>query len=197
MFTGIVRERGRLAAIDAANGGLRLTVEAPQTAAATAVGDSISINGLCLTAAAVDDGTLAFDAVPETLARSALDSLTAGCAVNLEPALRIGDSLGGHYVQGHVDGVGRVRSLEREGDDARFWIDAPPEILRLCVEKGSITVDGVALTITDIDDSGFATALVPHTLALTTLGELSAGTPVNLEADIIAKYVERLLPPPR
>src|SRR5437867_8045505 len=116
MFTGIVRERGRLASIDSANGSVRLQIEAPKTAAATSVGDSVSINGLCLTATKVADGTLAFDAVAETLARSALDSLTAGSAVNLEPALRVGDSLGSHYVQGHVDGVGRVRTLGRDGD---------------------------------------------------------------------------------
>src|SRR5204862_6457691 len=120
--------------------GVRLVVAAPATAAKASVGDSVSIDGACLTVVAVDDGSLAFDAVPETLSRTALADLDAGDEVNLEPALRAGEPLGGHYVQGHVDGLGRVRSLAREGDGARLWIDAPPELLRYCVEKGSIAV---------------------------------------------------------
>ena len=112
--------------------------------------------------------------------------------MNLEPALRAGEPLGGHYVQGHVDGVGAIRSLAREGDGVRVWIDAPEGVLRYCVEKGSIAVDGVSLTVAGLDDDGFAVALVPHTLAVTTLGGLNAGDPVNLEADVLAKYVERL-----
>jgi riboflavin synthase len=141
----------------------------------------------------VADGELSFDAVPETLRRSALGALSAGDDVNLEPALRAGEPLGGHYVQGHVDGVGRVRSFAPEGEGARIWVDAPPELLRYCVEKGSIAVQGVSLTIAELDDEGFAVALVPHTLAATTLGSLAPGAPVNLEADVLAKYVERLL----
>jgi riboflavin synthase len=193
MFTGLVRERGRVAARSGGDGGVRLVVAAPATAADASVGDSISIDGCCLTAVAVEDGSIAFDAVPETLTRSALADLEAGDEVNLEPALRAGEPLGGHYVQGHVDGVGRVRSVAREGDGARMWIDAPPELLRYCVEKGSIAVQGVSLTIAALDDGGFAVALVPHTLEATTLGALRPGTPVNLEVDVLAKYVERLL----
>jgi riboflavin synthase len=193
VFTGIVREVGRVASVAAGNGGIRLEIEAPGTAGATSIGDSIAINGCCLTAVAVHDGRLAFDAVAETLARSSLGGLEPGSHVNLEPALRAGDPLGGHYVQGHVDGVGRVRSVDAEGDGKRIWIDAPTALLRYVVEKGSITVEGTSLTVAALDNDGFAVALVPHTLAETTLGALAPGDPVNLEADVLAKYVEKLL----
>ena len=192
MFTGLVRERGRVAARSGGDDGVRLVVAAPQTAAGASVGDSISIDGCCLTAVAVENGSIAFDAVPESLGRTTLAGLEAGDDVNLEPALRAGEPLGGHYVQGHVDGVGRVRSVAPEGDGARVWFDAPPELLRYCVEKGSIAVQGVSLTIAALDASGFAVALVPHTLEATTLGALAPGDAVNLEVDVLAKYVERL-----
>jgi riboflavin synthase len=193
MFTGLVRERGRVAARSGGEQGVRLIVAAPETAANAAVGDSISIDGACLTVVAVDDGSLAFDAVPETLSRTALAGLDAGDEVNLEPALRAGEPLGGHYVQGHVDGVGRLRSVTPEGDGARIWIDSPPELQRYFVEKGSVAVQGVSLTIAELDGRGFAVALVPHTLRATTLGRLEPGAPVNLEADVLAKYVESLV----
>jgi riboflavin synthase len=193
MFTGIVRERGRIAERSGGEGGMRLVVAAPETAAATSVGDSVSIDGCCLTAVIVENGSIAFDAVPETVSRTALAELDAGDEVNLEPALRAGEPLGGHYVQGHVDGVGRVRSVAPEGDGVRVWIDAPRDLLRYCVEKGSVAVQGVSLTIAALDEAGFAVALVPHTLAATTLGSLEAEAPVNLEVDVLAKYVERLV----
>jgi riboflavin synthase alpha subunit len=193
MFTGIVRERGRVAAVDQVAKGVRLTIEAPDTAGSVAPGDSVSLAGVCLTAVAVPNGRIVFDAVPETVRRSTLGRLAAGDALNVEPALRAGDPLGGHYVQGHVDGVGRVRALEPEGDGARVWFEAPPDVLRYCVEKGSVTVDGVSLTITELTEDAFAVALVPHTLAVTTLGQLAPGDEVNLEADVLAKYVERLV----
>jgi riboflavin synthase len=193
MFTGIVREVGRVASIDGDGDGVRLEVEAPVTAPGVAVGDSVSVSGCCLTAVAVADGRVAFDAVPETLARTSLRRLAAGSRVNVEPALRAGEPLGGHYVQGHVDGVGAVRSVEDEGDGRRVWVDAPPELLRYLVEKGSVAVDGTSLTVAGLDGRGFAVALIPHTLEATTLGELEPGDPVNLEADVLAKYVERLL----
>lgn len=193
MFTGIVRELGRVAAVDGGADGVRLVVEAPQTAAAVAVGDSVSISGCCLTAVEVSGGRIAFDAVPETLRRTSLGRLAAGSAVNLESSLRAGDPLGGHYVQGHVDGVGRIRSVEPEGEGARVWLDAAPGVLRYAVEKGSIAVEGVALTVAELDGTGFAVALVPHTLTATTLGSLEPGQQVNLEVDVLAKYVERLL----
>ena len=195
MFTGIVR-KGRVAAVDGGAEGVRLVVEAELTAA---IGDSVAINGVCLTVVANGDGGLSFDAVPETLRCTSLARLAAGDGVNVEPALRAGDPLGGHYVQGHVDAVGRVRSVEAEGDGVRMWIDAPPDVLRYCVEKGSIAVEGVALTVAALDETGFAVALVPHTLEETTLAALEPGDDVNLEADVLAKYVEKLLrePPAR
>jgi riboflavin synthase len=194
MFTGIIRERGRVTAVERGGESIRLRVEAPQTAAQVGVGDSIAINGVCLTAVTIENGTVAFDAVPETLRRSSLGRLEPGGEVNVEPALRVGDALGGHYVQGHVDGVGRVSSADPQGEDVVLRIEAAPELLRYLVEKGSVTVEGVALTVTDVDDDGFAVALVPHTLAETTLSSLAPGDPVNLEVDVLAKYVERLLP---
>ena len=193
MFTGIVREVGRVESISGQPGGVRLVVDAPGTAAGTAVGDSVSIDGVCLTAVAVSGAPMSFDAVPETLARTSLGGLASGARVNVEPALRAGDPLGGHYVQGHVDGVGVVRSVDDEGDGRRVWIDAGAAILRYAVEKGSITVQGASLTVAGLDDTGFAVALIPHTLEATTLGELAPRSPVNLEVDVLAKYVERLL----
>ncbi|TML90907.1 MAG: riboflavin synthase [Actinobacteria bacterium] len=193
MFTGIVRERGRVAAVDGGAQRVRLTVEAPATAPAVSVGDSVAVNGVCLTAVEAGNGTLAFDAVPETLARTSLGRLAPGAPVNVEPALRAGDPLGGHVMQGHVDGLARVRSVEPEGDGRRIWIDASPDLLRYTVEKGSIAVDGVSLTVAALDDAGFAVALIPHTLAETTLGDLETGDETNLEVDVLAKYVERLV----
>jgi riboflavin synthase len=189
MFTGIVRERGRVAGVE----GGRLAVDAPETASEAGLGDSVSINGVCLTVVELDAPRLAFDVVPETLSRSSLSRLAAGAGVNVEPALRPTDRMGGHIVQGHVDGVGRVRSIDPEGDGRRVWIAAPPHVLRYCVEKGSITVEGVSLTIAETGPDAFAVALIPHTLAETTLGELEPGDEVNLEADVLAKYVERLV----
>ena len=170
-------------------------IEASRTAADAAVGDSISISGCCLTAVAVDDGQVAFEAVPETLSRTTLGELDTGSEVNVEPALRAGEPLGGHYVQGHVDGVGSVRSVTQEGTGARVWVEAAADVLRYCVEKGSIAVDGVSLTIAGLGEDAFAVALVPHTLDVSTLGRLEPGTAVNLEVDVLAKYVERLVAP--
>jgi riboflavin synthase len=195
VFTGIVRERGRIASVDGGAEGIRIDVEAPATAGGAAVGDSVAVSGCCLTVVEVLDGHLRFDAVPESLSRTTLGGLQRGSGVNLEPALRAGEAFGGHYVQGHVDGLGRVRSLEPEGDGARLWVEAPTDLLRYCVEKGSITLDGVSLTIAELAPGAFAVALVPHTLAVTTLGDLRPGQPVNLEVDVLAKYVERLMRP--
>jgi len=193
VFTGIVRERGRVASVEGDGNGIRIRLDAPLTAAAVAIGDSVSLNGCCLTVVEAANGTLAFDAVPETLSRSSLEGLAAGAELNVESAVRAGDPLGGHYVQGHVDAVGTVRSVEAEGEGRRIWVDAPNEVLRYCVEKGSVAVDGVSLTIAELDEAGFAVALIPHTLAATTLGTLEPGARVNLEADVLAKYVERLV----
>ena len=193
MFTGIVREVGRIVAVEVGAGGMRLEIAAPHTTTGLAVGDSVAVNGCCLTSVAVGNGRVAFDAVPETLARTSLERLTPGSRVNLEPALRAGEPLGGHYVQGHLDGCGTVRRLDPEGDGRRLWVDAPREILRYLVEKGSVAVEGTSLTVAALDDHGFAVALIPHTLASTTLGDIAPGDPVNIEIDVLAKYVERLL----
>ena len=193
MFTGIVREVGRVASLDGDGPALRLAVEAPATAPDVAIGDSVSISGVCLTAVEIAGGRIGFDVVPESLARTSLDGLAAGDRVNVEPALRAGEPLGGHYVQGHVDAVGRVRRVDGGGEGTRVWFDAPAEILRYVVEKGSIAVDGTSLTVSALDDDGFEVALVPHTLVATTLGGLEPGDAVNLEPDVLAKYVERLL----
>jgi len=189
MFTGIVLEVGTVAAFD----GARLVVEAPETATDAAVGDSVSVAGVCLTVVEAESGRLAFDVVPETVSRTMLRHLEPGSTVNLEPSLRVGDRLGGHVVQGHVDAVGRVRSIEPEGDSRRLWIDAPAAVLGYCIEKGSIAVDGVSLTVAAFDDDGFEVALIPHTLAVTTLGRLAPGDELNLEADVLGKVVERLV----
>lgn len=195
MFTGIVRELGRVVAAVGGEDGLRLRVEAHLTAPGTATGDSVAVNGVCLTAEAVEDGSIAFHAVPETLSRTTLGALRAGDRVNVEPALRLGEPLGGHLVQGHVDGLGRVQSVEAEGEGLRVIVETPSELLRYCAEKGSITVDGVSLTVAELHEDAFGVALVPHTLAATTLGDLVPGRAVNLEVDVLAKYVERLVLP--
>jgi riboflavin synthase len=195
MFTGIVRELGRVAAAEGGAEGVRLVLDAPLTAAGSEVGDSVSVNGCCLTAEAVESGAITIHAVPETLARTTLGTLRAGDAVNLELAVRAGEPLGGHYVQGHVDAVGRVQSVEAEGEGLRVFVEAPDDVLRYCVEKGSITVDGVSLTVAELADDAFAVALVPHTLEATTLSTLAPRQEVNLEVDVLAKYVERLVGP--
>jgi riboflavin synthase len=190
MFTGLVREVGTVASME----GGRLMIQAPETARGAQLGDSVAIDGVCLTVVACVDSTLSFDAVPETLARTALGTLDQGSRVNLEPALRAGDALGGHYVQGHVDGVGSVQTVEPEGEGRRLRFEASPELLKYIVEKGSIAVQGTSLTVAAVDDTGFEVALIPHTLEATTLGELRPEQPVNLETDVLAKYVEKLLP---
>jgi riboflavin synthase len=196
MFTGIVRERGRvIAAEQGENGrGINLRIEAPVTAAASKPGDSIAVAGCCHTATAVENRSLAFNAGPETIARSNLGRLAEGAEVNLEPALRAGEPLGGHFVQGHVDGLGHVRSVDPEGEGARLRLGLGPELLRYCVAKGSLTVDGVALTVAALDDAGVEIALVPFTLQETTLSALGPGDDVNVEVDLLAKYAERLAP---
>ena len=195
MFTGIVRERGRVAGIDGGDEGVRLRIAAPNTAGSgIALGDSVAIGGVCLTVVALDGDELSFEAVPETLSRTALGGVEVGDSVNVEPAIRVGEPLGGHVVQGHIDGIGRVRSVEPEGDGRRLWIDAAEDMLRYCIEKGSVAVDGVSLTGAALDGTGFAVALSPPPRAEPTLGALAGGEAVNLEVDVLAKYVERLLP---
>jgi len=188
VFTGIVREVGRVEDVQARDGSVRLVVRAPETAAGASVGDSVSLAGVCLTTVAVEDDALAFDAVPETLRRSTLGGLEPGDGVNVEPALRAGEPLGGHIVQGHVDAVGRVRRVTDEGIE----VGAGEDVLRYCVEKGSIAIEGVSLTIASLADDSFTVALIPHTREVTTLGRIREGDELNLEIDVVAKYVERL-----
>ena len=157
-------------------------------------GDSVAVNGVCLTAIAPGGGRFTADLSPETMARSSLGALVAGDAVNLELPMRPGDRLGGHIVQGHVDGVGQVASVTAVPGGSEVRFDAPADLLRYVVEKGSIAVDGVSLTVSAVDDHGFAVALIPETLARTTLGRAMKGRPVNLEVDVIAKHVEKLVP---
>jgi riboflavin synthase len=193
MFTGLVREIGTVLGVEGGERAMRLTVSAPATAHTAHVGDSVAIDGCCLTVVETSGDALSFDAVPETLARTTLGTLAPGGRVNLEPALRAGEPLGGHMVQGHVDGVARVRSVDVEGDGRRVWFDPPAELLRYLVEKGSVSIGGVSLTVAEVDGAGIAVALVPHTLAVTTLGGLEPGDQVNVEVDVLAKYVEKLL----
>lgn len=194
MFTGIVRELGTVQEVEGGDAGLRLSVHLPSTASEAGIGDSIALDGVCLTVEAIDGASLVFHAVPETLSRTSLGRLRVGDEVNVEPALRAGEPLGGHIVQGHVDGVGRVQSVEAAGEGLLVFVEAAPELMRYCVEKGSITVDGVSLTVAELHDDAFGVALVPHTLSATTLSTLVPGRQVNLEVDVIAKYVERMLP---
>jgi riboflavin synthase len=185
MFTGLVQATGTVSALD----GGRLQVEADPPLELRE-GDSVAVSGVCLTATEVNGGSFAADVVAETLGRSSLGVLGHGDRVNLELPLRASDRLGGHVVQGHVDGMGTVESL---GEDAVLRLSAPPDLLRYVVEKGSIAVDGVSLTVSEVDDDGFAVALIPETLERTTLGGLAPGHPVNLEVDVLAKYVEKLV----
>jgi riboflavin synthase len=193
MFTGIVHEMGRIDEIAATPAGARLRLAAAATAADCRVGDSVSIDGCCLTAVEVDDGRIVFEAVAETLRRTTLGGLAPGDDVNIEPAMRLGDRMGGHWVQGHVDGVGEVTAAVPDGDGVLVTFAAPPDVLRYTIEKGSICVSGVSLTVTAVDDETFAVALVPHTRAVTTLGRMAPGARVNLEADLLGKYVEKLV----
>lgn len=189
MFTGIVEELGTVVAA----GGGRLAVSGPVVTADARPGDSIAVNGVCLTVVAIEPPRFTADVMPETLRRTSLGALHPGDRVNLERAARVGDRLGGHIVQGHVDGVGSVveRQPGAEWDLVRFSL--PAGLHRYVVEKGSITVDGVSLTVVAVDAGSFTVGLIPTTLALTTLGQKAVGDPVNLEVDVVAKYVERLV----
>jgi len=193
VFTGIVRELGSVVSFEGGEEQARLVIAAPGLAGELEIGDSVAVDGCCLTVVGRQGEALAFDLSAETLSRSAVGSLGVGQGANLEPAIRVGEPLGGHYVQGHVDAVGRVRSIEPEGDGVRMWLEVPLDVLRYCVEKGSLTVAGVSLTIAELADDAVAVALIPHTLEVTTLGKAKPGDAVNLEADVIAKYVERLI----
>jgi riboflavin synthase len=192
MFTGLVQDLGTVTGVDATEEGVRLAVRS-RLADELALGDSVSVNGVCLTATRVDGDEFSTDVMNETLRRSALAGIGGGARVNLELPLRASDRLGGHVVQGHVDGVGTVRELRDDGFARVVTIAADPELLRYVVEKGSIAVDGISLTVADLGDDWFSVSLIPETIERTSLGAAEAGHPVNLEVDVLAKYVERLV----
>ena len=194
MFTGLVEEVGRVAGLEAGDM-YRLTVSANRVLEGTRMGDSVSVNGVCLTVNEVDGETLVFQAMPETLRRTSLGDLVEGSPVNLERAMSLNRRFGGHIVQGHVDGVGEVLDVRPEGDAGIWEFGAPEEVLRYTVEKGSVCVDGISLTVVSVREDSFTVSILPQTLANTNLEELEAGDRVNLEADVIGKYVERLLEP--
>jgi riboflavin synthase len=194
VFTGLVEEVGRVSSIGEGEM-LRLSISAGMVSEGARTGDSVCVNGVCLTVGEVDSRTLTFFAMPETLRRTALGGLGAGSPVNLERAMSAGSRFGGHIVQGHVDGVGEALGVRPEGDAEIWKFGAPEAVLRYCVQKGSICVDGISLTIVSIEEGTFTVSILPQTRANTNLGKLGAGSRVNLEADVIGKYVERLLEP--
>jgi riboflavin synthase len=195
VFTGLVEEAGRVAEVRLTDAGARLVIAAAGVVTDLALGDSVAVNGACLTAVEVTPGGFAVDCVAETLRRTTLGELAPGDRVNLERPMRLGDRLDGHLVQGHVDGVGTVRSVRAEGEGAVLEVAPPALLLRYVVEKGSICVDGVSLTVAQRLSDAFTVALIPHTMAITTLGPQALGRPVNLEVDVVAKYVESLAAP--
>jgi len=193
MFSGIVEALGTVAEVRPEPPGCRLIIREPKIAADTAVADSISVNGCCLTVVERDDRTMAFQAGPETLARTNLGDLEPGSPVNLERAMTVGERLGGHFVSGHIDGVGILLERHDLGDWSNFWFSVSRQLAAQMASKGSIAVDGVSLTIVDSLPDRFSVALIPYTLAVTTLGPLKVGGKVNLETDLLAKYVQRLV----
>ncbi len=195
MFTGLVEEMGTVRERVPSAAGARMVIGCGVVREGLAIGDSVAVNGVCLTVVQMTDDTFAVDCVEETLRRTSVGDREAGDTVNLERAMRLGDRLGGHMVQGHVDGTGTVRGITGEGDGVLMSIACPDEVLRYVVEKGSVTVDGVSLTVASREPDGFTIALIPHTMQATTLGANALGRRVNLEADVVAKYVEAFVRP--
>ncbi len=193
MFTGLVEETGTLLAQDRSAAGARLTLQAPLVASDARLGDSVAVNGCCLTVTVRDGDTLAFDLLAETLARTNLGGLAPGAPVNLERALAAHARLGGHFVQGHVDTTARVLRFEQVGADYRLEIALPPEFAQYVAFKGSIAIDGISLTVAEVQADRFVVWIIPHTLAVTNLSAKKTGDVVNLEFDLLAKYVERIL----
>lgn len=192
MFTGLVQEMGTVEELKRSDAGVRLSVSA-RLASGLTPGDSVAVNGVCLTATSAGDGTFDAEVMNETLERTSLSVASPGTRLNLELPLRSGEPFGGHIVQGHVDGVGQVATVKPDGFAHRVRIEADPDLLRYVVTKGSITVDGVSLTVAEVEDRSFTVSLIPETLQRTNLGAAQPGTRVNLEVDIVAKYVEKLV----
>lgn len=193
MFTGIVEEIGVVKALEKSLAGARLSLLAQAIMGDLEIGASVSVNGACLTVVARGEREFSVDISPETLSVTTLGRLTVGMPVNLERAMRINERIGGHLVAGHVDGVGMVRSRQLDGNAVRLTIEAPQELTRYCVPKGSVTIDGISMTVNEVTDRAFSVAVIPHTAKVTTLGLMKEGDQVNLESDLIGKYVERLL----
>ncbi len=193
MFTGIVEEMGAVATLEKTLAGTRVTILASKIIQDIKVGDSVSVNGTCLTVVRLGEREFSVEVSPQTLAVTTLGQLAAGAPVNLERAMKLNERLGGHLVAGHVDGVGVIRARRQDGNAIVYTIEAPEEVLRYCVSKGSITVDGISLTVNEVTDRAFSIAIIPHTAKVTTLGLKQVNDAVNLEADLIGKYVERLL----
>lgn len=193
MFTGIIEEMGVVKAVERTLAGARLSVLASTVMDDLGIGDSVSVNGACLTVVSRDEREFTVDVSTETLSATSLGQVLAGAPVNLERAMKIHQRIGGHLVSGHVDGVGAVRSRRQDGNTLTITIEASKDVLRYCVPKGSITVDGISLTINELTDRSFGVAIIPHTAKMTTLGLKQIGDAVNLESDLIGKYVERLL----
>ena len=193
MFTGIIEEMGAITVLKKTLAGTRLTILASAVMGDLKIGDSVSVDGICLTVVSRSERDFSVEVSPETLSVTTLGNFAVGLPVNLERAMRLNERIGGHLVAGHVDGVGVIRSRHQDSNAIVFTIGAPPEILRYCVAKGSITVDGISLTINDVSEKGFSVAIIPHTAKATTIGLKQVNDPVNLESDLIGKYIERLL----
>ena len=193
MFTGLILEMGEITSLKRRSGGAVLTLKADKTASSAGPGDSIAVNGVCLTVIARTGGEISFDLSDETLRATNLGGLQPGGRINLESSLTPASKMGGHFVTGHVDSAGRIRSREMSGDMLKFEIEAPPEIMRFLVRKGSVAVDGISLTVVDILKDGFTLIIIPHTAKLTTLGFKGPGDTVNIETDILGKYVAKFL----
>ena len=193
MFTGLVESLGQVSAIISEPPGVRLVIREPTIAAASKIGDSSALNGCCLTVVEVDADQLSFQAGEETLSRTNLGEFTPGDVLNMERSLRAGDAIGGHYVTGHIDAVGTVDGRRDDGDWSTMWFRAPAPQLQQMASKGSVAVDGVSLTLVDVEKERFSVALIPHTLTVTTLGRRNTGDRVNIETDVLAKYVQRQL----
>ena len=193
MFTGIVEEMGAITVMNKSLSGAKLTILASTVMSDLKIGDSVSVNGICLTVVSRSERDFSVEVSPETRSVTTLGGFAVGMPVNLERAMRLNERIGGHLVAGHVDGVGRIRSRQQDANAIVLSIDAPQEILRYCVAKGSITVDGISLTINSISEQGFSVAIIPHTAKVTILGLKQVNDTVNLESDLIGKYVERLL----